>query len=187
MARGIIIPTITRDSWFSATGNPPAPQWQGAVIRRQAKNPSDPLPVRPDGKPGTRYLGIKGTTRSELYPFPTIEKSQLPAPGLIVEGEIDALTLQQEAGHLGIVATVGGASCRPSDFALEQIKQCSVLLVATDTDKRGRAAYDDWKERFPKQARRPILPFGKDVNAFHSAGGDVAEWIATELDRFGFR
>jgi len=187
VSRGIIIPLVSRDSWFGDDASPDGPRWQGAVIRRQATNPNDPLPLGSNGKPGARYLGVKGTTRSELYPFPNIDPTELPAPGLVCEGEVDALTLWQEAGHLGIVATLGGAGGTPSDFALAQLGQCDRLLIATDRDKRGRCAYLAWQERFPGKTMRALLPADcKDVNTLHQNGGNVREWIAAELRRFGW-
>ncbi len=180
--RGIVIPLVARGSL------PEVPIYRGAVIRRQLETPDAPLPLKANGKPEDRYISLAGTDRHELYPHAEIHPSQLPAPVLIVEGEMDAATLMQEAGQIGPVVTLGGASGSLSDFALEQICQADHFMVLTDRDPRGLAAYFKWKERLAgKHVWRGSLPCGiKDINAYHLAhlaGNPIAALTVADFVR----
>ena len=183
--RGIVIPLIARGGWFDPEHGTRF-NYQGAVIRRQANDPRDPLPLQSNGKAAQRYGSLKGTSRHELFPFPDIDPSEFPTPAIVTEGEIDAMTVWQEARHLAIPATLGGAAARPSEHALAQLRRCTHLLIATDNfDRRGIEAYEKWSDRFAGMiVKRGRLPFGKDVNDYHAGGGNVAEWVAERFRRF---
>lgn len=103
-------------------------------------------------------------------------------PVVLVEGEIDALTIQQVAGDLvTAVATGATGGARRATHPARRALAPSVL-VAFDADANGagdQAAA--WWLGVLTTARR-LRPVGrKDVNAMHTAGIDVRAWVQTGL------
>lgn len=181
-ARGITLPWIAPGSWYGPRQTPedeagrPIPRWCGVNVRR----------LRPDiGEPWDgpdKCLALLGSRRGYLYPYddPTPDH-----PCLIAEGEIDALTAFQEIGHVVDVATTGATMQPPRAEALDALSACWAWLIATDYDEAGNEGAEKWRSRCPGKARRLRLPSGKDLNAFHAAGGDLRSWLADELARLG--
>jgi DNA primase len=172
VARGILLP------WLAPESDHDNPKWTGATVRRLMHDMSDPAPDR-----GGKCSMLTGSKRGYLYPYPTIETTQEGMPAMVVEGELDALVGWQEAGSLAHVVTVGGASQAPNESAMEGLARCPVWLLATDGDAAGCESAWNWRERAPERVRRALLPTGKDLNAFHLAGGDVHEWVQKEIAR----
>lgn len=182
---GLLFPTIAPGSTFGLGGVPGVNQWGGGVIRRLNQDPFDATPFARGGK----CMAIKGTDRSELYPFPDIDPSELPATALVVEGEIDAVLGWQDVGYHLIVCTVGGANGKISRRAVEQIAQCRQVLIATDIDAAGSKAYWKWHALLPPSVRSApaLLPRGKDLGEFRqNHQGNVAEWITARLKELGW-
>jgi hypothetical protein len=145
--------------------------------------PLDVFAPIPDGEP--KCMAVTGSQRGHFYPWPTVDPTEPILPALIVEGELDALIAVQEVGHLVHAGTVGGAGQSPQPSASLALAVCPWWLIATDMDEAGADAAWGWFDRGPEKFRRLLVPSGKDLAEFHQAGGDVAGWIASEIDRLG--
>ena len=182
-ARGVVFPYALPGSWYSQNEEPPGPRWAGANVRRLMLDPFEPLPKSGPNKV-SKCLEFRRTERGHLYPHPDIEATQGELPALLVEGEIDALLGWQEVGHILHVGTVGGANGSPRPSAMEALDRCPVWLLGFDHDEAGALAVADWRKRSPVKCKRVLLPT-KDLGEFVQSGGNVREWIATELARLG--
>jgi hypothetical protein len=125
---------------------------------------------RPPGS-SPKYMAIRGGRRGGLYPGPGAIRPGLP--GVVVEGEFDALLLGQELGELAGVVTLGSASGGPSPEVLAALLGAAPWFVATDADQAGDKAAARW----PARARRvrPPAPF-KDWTEARQGGVDLRRW-----------
>lgn len=102
-----------------------------------------------------------------------------PLRVVLVEGELDAVTIAQEAGDLVAPVTFGSAASTPTDRAAELLRTVPRLFLALDPDRAGQDAAERLLCRFPRAELLPPFPVGKDANAFHLAGGSLRDWVRT--------
>jgi DNA primase len=115
---------------------------------------------------------------------PGLYRADTVAPGppaVLVEGELDALTVDQYAG--GIVAAVATGSTHGARRArwLALLAQCWRVLVSFDSDPPGEEAAGYWLGVLAN-ARRWRPYYGKDPNGQAVAGGDVRAWVLAGLE-----
>ncbi len=116
-----------------------------------------------------------------------VDRWQAGLPAVLLEGEMDTLTVWQEARDLVNVATLGGAAKGRAGHKLNfgrwlwHLAAAPRLFVGYDPDTAGQQARDTFgaaSARF-----EPLnVPFGADVNDYHTHGGDVAAWLRSVLD-----
>ena len=94
----------------------------------------------------------------------------------MVEGELDALTIEQEAGDLVTAVATGATGGARRMHWLARLALCSVVLVAYDADAAGEAAAGYWLEVLDNGRR--WRPYWEDVNAMAQDGADVRAWVA---------
>jgi hypothetical protein len=129
---------------------------------------------RPVGDP--KYIGPAGW-HDALYRADTLVPG---APAVLVEGELDALTVAQHAGDLvAAVATGSTAGARRARW-LAPLARCGRVLVAFDGDDPGEAAARYWLNVLTG-ARRWRAYYGKDANGQAMAGGDLRGWVSAGL------
>jgi DNA primase len=127
---------------------------------------------------GPKYKALGGSIKA-LYGTASLAGQSV---AVLVEGEFDALLLQQEAGDLvGAVAT-GGAQGIPQ-AGLEYLLPCRRLFVCGDNDAAGAGMVARWKALSARV--RPVkVPQGKDVTELWQQGGRVRDmvvyWLARE-------
>ena len=97
-------------------------------------------------------------------------------PAMLVEGELDALTMRQEAGDLMAAVATGATGGARRMHWIARLALCSAVLVAYDADTPGDTAAAFWLERL-ENARR-WRPYWGDANAMAQAGADVRAWVA---------
>lgn len=95
---------------------------------------------------------------------------------MIVEGELDALTIGQ-AGYTA-VATGSTHGARRTRW-IARLSTASTVLVAYDNDKAGNDAAFYWLEALPNAKR--WRPYWSDANQLQQDGVNVATWIAAGL------
>ena len=126
---------------------------------------------RPEGEP--RYYVLPGSDmsaqllRTESRAF------------VVVESDLDAILLDQEAGDCGAgFLALGSASAKSvlSPETYRVLRQAPVILIALDFDAAGAKAAAWWKENFPQAERHPV-PQGKDPGEAFQAGIDLKEWV----------
>lgn len=102
---------------------------------------------------------------------------------VIVESELDALLLSQEAGDLAGVVALGNAQAKPDRITHEALTRATVILVSLDTDTAGaKAAWGFWPATYGDKARRWPTPIGKDPSDAWGKGLDIGAWIQAGID-----
>src|SRR3990167_3443426 len=125
---------------------------------------------RPKGEP--RYILIPS---SNTAPMIIGAYNTSPQTWVIVESELDAILISQEAGDIGAIA-IGNSSARPDITTHALLKDANKILFAMDYDTAGAEAWKWWKQRYPQASRFPV-PTGKDPGDYFKAGGNIREWI----------
>jgi DNA primase len=103
-------------------------------------------------------------------------------PILLCEGEIDLFTVWQECRQIVNAGTLGGAAKgRAGDNLnlgrwLLRLATASRILVAYDADNAGQQA-EEALGRISERFEGVVVPWGTDVNEFHTTGGNVAAWL----------
>ena len=126
---------------------------------------------RPAGTP--RYLGPAGSSNG-LYNVDDIVRDR---PVVLVEGEIDALSVMQATG-IPSVATGSTGGSRRQRWVVELTKASSIL-IAFDSDEAGEKASGFWYEALPNGKR--LRPYWDDANKMLQDGVDLKEWIGRGL------
>lgn len=122
---------------------------------------------RPAGTP--RYLGPAGSSNG-LY---NVDDIRADEPVVLVEGEIDALSVMQVVGMVA-VATGSSSGSRRYRWLME-LNKASEVLIAFDSDEAGEKAAEYWFEALPN-ARR-LRPYWEDANAMLQDGVDLKQWV----------
>ncbi len=103
---------------------------------------------------------------------------------IIVESELDALLLHQEAGDLVNVVSLGNAQIRPDQGAVEILNQSRLILVALDADQAGATeSWQWWKAHYPQWCRWPPVA-GKDPGDMLAAGVNIRTWVEAGLTEY---
>lgn len=162
--RGITIP------WFE----------HGDLVMVNIRRPDDVVNVRrSDEKKESKYQALRGSTRGRPYP-----SRSLIVPGrplAIVEGEFEALLLNQELAGLVPAVTFGSASERPKGRDLDALSAASPWLIATDADGAGDKSAAAWHESSERCRRvRPPGAF-KDWTEAAQSGVDLRRWWRDRL------
>jgi DNA primase len=129
---------------------------------------------RPDPGEGPRYVIIPGSGAAPL----TLGTG---AAWVVVESELCALLLAQEAGDLAGVLSMGNAQARPDAETHQALKEAGLILIALDSDQAGaREAWQWWAKHYPTAKRWPC-PISKDPTEAKQAGLDLRSWIRAGL------
>jgi len=105
---------------------------------------------------------------------------------VVVEAELDALLLDQEAGELVASVAMGSANIRPDTKTTELLKTAKHIIIALDSDRAGaKESWRFWAENFPNASRWPI-PGGKDAGDAFQAGIDLKAWVRGVLSEVGY-
>lgn len=170
----------TRESWglptvMSEKTGKPKRLWfpQGLVIPHISKKVGseyvDRIRIRrPDGEP--RYYVIPGSSPVQMI---------LGESGrfvMIVESELDAILIDQVAGHITSIIAIGTSAAKPDRPATDRLNQASHITIALDNDEAGNKASAWWCENFKKSIINPV-PEGKDPSGAYQAGVNLYEWV----------
>jgi len=130
---------------------------------------------RADITHGKKYIGPAGFANA-LY-----NADALAAGGVavLVEGELDALTIAQHAGDLAApVATGSTHGARRGKWAA-RLALASTVLVAFDADEPGEDAAAYWLGVLTNAYR--LRPFWSDANQMAQDGADLRQWLAVGI------
>jgi len=131
---------------------------------------------RTDPGDGARYVVVSGSS-----PAPMAWNLERAA-AVIVESELDGLLLNQEAGDLAGVVSMGSAQVKPDRITHEALTAAAVILVSLDTDDAGaRAAWTLWPATYGRKAKRWPCVGGKDPGEARAKGLDLNNWIIAGL------
>jgi len=126
---------------------------------------------------GKRYCLLPGSSTA-----PMILQGGDSRIVVIVESELDAILLNQEAGDLVTTIALGSASIKPDSETDSILSKSNSILVSLDTDKAGEKASQFWLDTY-KQAKRWIVPVGKDPGDAIQLGLNLRTWILAGLSR----
>lgn len=133
--------------------------------------------IRPGVDPKRRYENIAGSSNTGLY---LSDALRFARPVFMVEGEIDALTIAQEAGDLvTVVATGSTGGGRLPSWAVKLASKPNVF-IAFDSEEKAEESAAYWLGVL-SNAQRWYSPIGKDANAMHTQGGDIRLWVQAAL------
>lgn len=104
---------------------------------------------------------------------------------VIVESELDAHLLENEAGDLAAPIPLGNASRKPDAGTWRSLQGAAVVLEALDYDEPGQAAGRWWERHLPQCKRWPV-PEGKDPGEAYERGVDLRAWLEAGLPRGWF-
>lgn len=163
LPRGIVIP------WFGEDGE--------TIWRVQIRRPLSRA-QQLAGVP--KVLQVPGGANGLYH----VEALQAARPAMVLEGELNVLTVQQEAG--GLVAPVGtGATSWARDLRwLMRLGGCCTTLISFDGDDdpaKGDRAAAWWTGALGATATR-WRPWANDPNGMLQAGGNVRAWVQAGLD-----
>ncbi len=156
LPKGIVIPTFRDDMLIKLK------------IRRSEWHPHDRLP---------KYLEISGSMQT-----PQILGRDLTKPLFILESELDAMLMQQEAGDLCSCMAIGGAGKKPDASAHKLLTSGIPLLFCLDFDEAGKKAYRFWKETYPSVHPWPT-PEGKSPGSAFQLGLNVRAWVECGINQ----
>jgi DNA primase len=102
---------------------------------------------------------------------------------VIVESELDAMLLHQEAGDMVGVIALGSAQVKPYEDTAAILKMADVILNSLDSDEAGaRQAWEWWPRNYATNTRWPIPKgHGKDPTEAHCKGYPLREWVRSGL------
>lgn len=129
---------------------------------------------RPVGDP--KYYWLPGGTANALYGADALSPGKA---AMILEGEIDALTVQQWAGDLVTPVATGSTHAARRAKWLGRLAIAPTVLVAYDSDEAGEAAAGYWTDAL--QAARRWRPYWSDANDMAQDGVNVRAWVQAGL------
>jgi hypothetical protein len=100
---------------------------------------------------------------------------------MMCEGELDALSVAQEAGDIVTAIATGSVSGGRSKFWQSRLAESSVVLVAFDADDAGETNAQFWTETLPNAIR--WQPLAHDPNQMLQDGLDIRAWVQQGLRR----
>lgn len=155
VSKGLVIPTIANGTVVDIK------------VRRYPWNDSEGM-----GK----YIVVPGSSMPPL---------RLPGGPcvVVVESELDALLVAQEAKVWASVIALRSASNRPDIETTRLLNNAKIILLATDYDEAGIAAKSWWEQNFTNAFYWPVS-VGKDVGDMAAAGISVKEWVRTGIKSF---
>ncbi len=144
-------------------------QVSGHVIRLRVR--------RPEPDRFGRYIVIPG---SDTKPF-ILGCTGKGKPQIIVESELDALLIHQEAGDLVGVIALGCAQIRPDVDTHKILTKAETILLSLDSDKAGATeSWGFWARTYRQFKRWPCIE-GKDPGEMAQAGVDIRSWVKAGL------
>lgn len=130
---------------------------------------------RPVGEP--KYYWIPGGSPG-LYSADALTGA---LPAVLVEGEIDALTIAQEAGDVAAAVATGSTYGARHVRWLSRLALSPAVLITYDNDEGGEQAAGYWLDVL-KNAKR-WRPYWGDANGLAQEDVNVRNWILAGLDR----
>lgn len=133
---------------------------------------------RPAGKAdGRKYDGPRGG-QATLYGVDRLRYGERPL--LVVEAELDALLLWQEAGDLVDVVALAGASREIPGRWLVRLLAYTRIFAALDADGAGTVNAARLTA-LSKRITPASIPAGNDPTEYYQQGGNVCAWVRSLL------
>jgi DNA primase len=154
------------------------PSFKAEEIHKISIRRSDPFDFDRLPQKGGRYVILSGSSAKT----PLIlggEKDCL----IIVESDLDAMLINQEAGDLISAISIGPVTNRPDKETTNLIVNSRLTLISLDRDEAGgKSALRWWIKQFPNARRWPSIK-GKDPGEDYQAGVNLRDWIMAGLPK----
>lgn len=118
-----------------------------------------------------KYVEISGSMQQ-----PTWFGYNESLPAIIVESELDAILVQQEAWRLCSTLALGGATKRPDIVTHNLLKKCPQILYALDFDDAGKQQYGFWRQNYLNLRAWPT-PIKKSPGDAFKNGVSIHQWV----------
>jgi DNA primase len=99
---------------------------------------------------------------------------------VVVESELDALLIQQEAGDLVYCIALGGSTRTPDLETHKLLQNTPQIFFCPDYYKAGAKAWIRWKQIFPN-IKRLLNPSEKSPGDYFQSGGNNREWLKNNI------
>lgn len=139
------------------------------------------LPL-PAGAKGKKYTQVRGG-KLGLYGWGNMQGAWL---AIMTEGEFDCMILDQLAGDLAAICTLGAANNSPATVNPELLRwvyRTDHVLACYDNDEAGRNGMLALQERLASVRMIHLPDEYHDINDAHLAGLDLADWVCRESER----
>lgn len=160
LPRGIVIPTFENEK-----------------LRKIKIRKSD----RKEGDRFGKYYIVPGSADS-MYMLSNTTHSVI----IIVEAELDAMLVVQEAGNICSCLALGGAQKRPDQQLHHWLMNRELILFALDYDESGKNEYDWWQTTYPHLEPWPV-PEEKSPGDYFIKNGDLSKWVSSGINLFVHR
>lgn len=124
-----------------------------------------------------KYIEITGSSSVPLF-----IGYQPEIPSCILESELDAFLIIQEAGDLCSCLALGGAQKRPDQEVHEKLLKIPKLLCALDFDEAGKKEYMFWRKTYANLITWPSFK-GKSPGDAFIDGENIYKWISLGINR----
>lgn len=147
----------------------------GNILRIRIRRPKMDLKSGDD----RRYQTIRGADSRAMLLEPHRDIQ------VVVESDLDAILVVQEAQGLVGAVSLGTAGKTPDEEAVAVFRRSRLILVSLDSDDAGaKAAWRWWLNHFPQARRWPPVA-GKDPGDMRLAGVNIRDWIMAGLKEYG--
>ncbi len=126
-------------------------------------------------QPEYRYQTISGSSKQPMK-FGRVNRIA------IVESDLDAILISQEAGDLVSAVSLGSVSLRPDAETHLYLKAAGIILLSLDYDEAGKKESKWWCGQYGAKVKRWPTPAGKDPGEAYKAGVNIREWIKAGLE-----
>lgn len=153
--------------------------WQGIVIPWFLGDDIWRITVRDENAihPNDRYKQIAGGSNGLYLSF----LLGYERPVVLVEGELDALSIAQEAGHYVSPCATGSTEGSHTTRWIAALAQKDMVLIAFDAEESGDKAASWWLKQLENAHR--LRPWWKDANQMLQDGVDLLnDWILPRID-----
>lgn len=136
----------------------------------------------PAGSKDKKYVKVRGS-KPGVFGWGNLRGAWF---AVVTEGEIDCMTLDQQAGDLAGVGTFGSATDSPLNVDPDLLRWHYLAQhtgVVFDNDDTGRDGAMRFQEHLPRVTILSLPEGVHDINDYHQAGGDLADWLSREAER----
>jgi DNA primase len=145
------------------------------VVKLRIRRP-DPIEL------GPRYWMVPGSMSATtlIRPAEARHKAVKREVYVIVESELDAIMIHEQAGDICGAVALGSNSAHPDVESAEILRSAVLILNALDFDAAGSSERQWWEKHYQQSKRWPT-PEAKDPGDAYKAGVNIKEWIRAGL------
>ncbi|MEI6531520.1 MAG: primase-helicase zinc-binding domain-containing protein [Chlamydiota bacterium] len=126
----------------------------------------------------SKYTVVSGSTVTFSWYDKNVPQG---APIVLVESDLDAILLWQEAGDICCPVALGSAQARPDKRSEKLLRDSSCIVYSLDWDEAGRKAFEYW-QGYPAIVPWPATK-GKSPGDDFIQGIDLRAWVKKGFQR----